>query len=981
MSTTSSEQTSAPRPRVIERWFPCAEVSAVSGTGWGSSNSETMLMSWFAKRPLAQARAAVLCSLLPWPEDPADQARVQAVLREALGVCQDASWYACAVEACDKVDCSRASHMKEAHRPHKHDIVDCAKKDKTGGYDAARTDVLRLLGDAYPDRPAEILDPFAGRGLIPLEAARYQQQAHAIDYSPVATLASRLLIDWPFRDWSSEPELPFDPPGEQTRAFNPTDPLRLVHDIATVNAEVQRRIEGELDEFYPDNEHGEKPWGYLWAQIIRCDGCGREFPLYGSNALRWPDLKKRDLGCSFEVHPLDNMWDVVVVEGQTSQPPTMRARSTKRGKLAWCPYRDCGHAHEKAEHKRLAHEDFCRVEMLVVCDIDSAGRTFRSPTEVDLKANEKAADRLTSLQVNGLPGRPDEGVPIGTDAVVAGLYGAKTFGDLSVDRQNLLHATIAQAIHDIATEMLYHGHSSEYAKALAGYCGAGFARKVKFSTRGARLRLQGGACSDVFTNESSIAFNYDFLEVGIYPGPGSWESVTRSVPAALKQTLSTTGRHANVQRGSALNLPFRDGSLDAVATDPPYGMYIDYSDTSDLFYVWLKRSLSGINTDFAMTAHPKGIQEKTDEIITKRSYKNLGDHRTPEFYRSSIARAFAECRRVVHDDGVVSIVFGHGDPDVWRELLDAISAGGLILTGAWPATTEKGGQAGSANITTTLTLACRPAPSNRPDGRVAEVDAEMRRVIKDRVEWVWSPSGLSYVDQKMAAAGPALEVVGRYARILDKKGQPVDLTRYLPLARQAVTEAHNLSFDTLPLDTFDQKTRFALEWVRSFGRKVQPSSEARWQRLAADLEEPDTAGVLQDVSKGARLTTSKEAKVEPVEGMPLFEVALAAAAGWRDGTLAAAATAIREAGVQPDDPHFWACINALSKNLPETDEDGTAWTSMVRNREGLAAGVANAEAAIRAAAAQHEREAKAAQQSPQLFEDPNSLFGQEGNGA
>ena len=984
----SSERTSPPRPRIIERWFPCAEVSAASGSGWGSSNSETLLMSWFAKRPLAQSRAAVLGSLLPWPEDPTEQERVQAILREALGVCQDPSWYACGVDDCEKLDCAKPRHMQEANRPHKHGIVDCAKKDKSGGYDAARTDVLRLFQNAYPDRPAEMLDPFAGRGLIPVEAARYGQQAHAIDYSPVATLASRLLIDWPFRDWSNEPELPFDPPGDQARAFDPTDPQRLVHDIATVQAEVQRRIEKELAEFYPDNEHGEKPWAYLWAQVIPCDGCGREFPMYGANLLHGPDARVHPSGVSFEFHPIRDTWEIRVVEGQTDQLPTMRARGSKRGKLAWCPYADCAHAHELKEHKRLVMANYHRLEMLVVADLHGTGKTFRTPTAHDLKAVQRASEVLAETSVNNLPGRPDEPIPLANSATIRALvYGARTYGDLSVDRQNLLHAAISQAISDIADEVTDAGCSQEYAAALAGYCGTVLTRKLKLSTRGARLtaRTAGKTArsylGDIFVNESSIAFNYDSLESGSGSGPGTWSSVA-SVPSALLQLTATDGRPAHVQRSSALSMPMREGMMDAVVTDPPYEMMIDYSDASDLFYVWLKRALAGINPDFAMTAHPNGLQEKAEELIVKKNYETKGakEHRTPEFYKSNIAKAFAECRRVVHDDGVVTIVFGHGDPDAWRALLDAISEAGLVLTGAWPANTEKGGQAGSANIQTTLTLACRPAPTNRPDGRVAEVDAEMRRVIAERVREVWNPSGLSYVDQKMAAAGPALEVVGRYARILDKKGQPVDLTRYLPLARQAVTEAHNLSFDTLPLDTFDQKTRFALEWVRSFGRKVQASSEARWQRLAADLEEPDTAGVLHDVAKGVRLITSKEAKVEPVEGMALFEVALAAAAAWRTGTLADAATAIRESGVQPDDPHFWACINALSKNLPETDEDGTVWTSMVRNREGLAAGIANAEAAVRAASAQQEREAKVAQQSPQLFEDPNSLFGQEGNG-
>lgn len=982
MTSTEFPRRSAPRPRVIERWFPCAEVSAASSSGWGSSNSETLLMSWFAKRPLAQSRAAVLCSLLPWPDDPDEQERVQAVIREALGTCQDPDWYACRQPDCDDVDCTRKTHMTERlpNNPHAYGIVDCARQDPNDGYDAARTDVLRLLHDAYPDRPAEMLDPFAGRGLIPIEAARYGQQAHAIDYSPVAVLASRLLIEWPFRDWSSEPELPFDPPNGQTSTFDKTNPQRLIRDIEIVQAEVQRRIETELDEYYPDNKHGEKPWGYLWAPVIPCDGCSREFPLYGSNILRKPNGKEGDVGASFELNadPNEGSWSVHVIDGLTEQLPTMYARPGTRGKLAWCPFEDCGHAHELPEHKRLVRQHYHNIEMMVVSDVVGNLKTFRKPTDEERQATARAQQALAAMTVNGLPGRPDERFLPASGVLIRGqVYGAETFGDLSVDRQNLLLATTARAIADMANEMQRAGLTTEYSSALAGYCGAILARRSKTSTRGCWIQQTRNTpkAAVIFVNETSIGFNHDFFETGLR-GPGTWESVA-VVPSALRVLAGTSGQSANVQRASALHLPHRDGELDAVVTDPPYQFMIAYSDVSDLFYVWLRRALGAINPDFAMTSHERGLQEKAEEIIVKQGFEgDPNEHRTTDFYNATIADAFAECRRVVHDDGIVSIVFGHGDPEAWHALLTAVSEADLVLTGAWPANTEKGGQAGSANINTTLTLACRPAPENRPDGRVAEVDAEMRRVMADRVHNVWGPSGLPYVDQKMAAAGPALEVVGGYERILDKTGQPVDLDRYLPLARQAVTDAHDLRFDSLPLETFDQKTRFALEWAKAYGRGVQAASEARWQRLAADLEEHETEGVLKDVSKGVRLVLSKEAGVTPVEGMPMFEVALAAASAWRQGSLADAAAAIRAAGVDLKDQHFWACINALSKSLRETDPDGTVWTSMVRNRDALAAGVANAEAAVQVA---QERAEQFSQRNPQLFEDPNSLFGKEGN--
>ena len=77
---------------MIERWFPCSEVSEAAGTGWGTGNSEASLFTWFAKRPLVQAKAAVLTSLLPWPEDPGEQRRLQDLVRRALTGYQSAQF-------------------------------------------------------------------------------------------------------------------------------------------------------------------------------------------------------------------------------------------------------------------------------------------------------------------------------------------------------------------------------------------------------------------------------------------------------------------------------------------------------------------------------------------------------------------------------------------------------------------------------------------------------------------------------------------------------------------------------------------------------------------------------------------------------------------------------------------------------------------------------------------------------------------------
>ena len=422
----------------------------------------------------------------------------------------------------------------------------------------------------------------------------------------------------------------------------------------------------------------------------------------------------------------------------------------------------------------------------------------------------------------GLPAVPDETIPDGNhDTVRPSKYGYRTYGELCNDRQTLGFVRLCRIIAEIGDQALQAGASAEYASALSGYASSVMVRRFRRATRGARLQTTGTPrVGDLFVNESSVGFGYDYFESGCGYGPGTWRSVGKDLLASLRRQLARPdGVAARVERGSALALPFTNGSLDAVVTDPPYNAMIDYTDASDLFFVWLKRALCATHPTFAITAHPAGVQEKAEEIIVKRGGTAMNDHRDRDFYNEKLTEALAEARRVTSPDGVVSIVFGHNDPDVWRGLLQIITDAGLVLTGTWPALTEKGGGAGSANIVTTMTLACRAAPPNRPDGRSNEVSAAVRKEVSERIR-LWEQAGLALPDQQMAAYGPAMEIVGKYGEILNNRAQPEDPEKFLLIARQEVEDAADIRIDGLPLGTFDARTRFALSWVRQHRRDV-----------------------------------------------------------------------------------------------------------------------------------------------------------------
>ena len=702
--------------RMIERWFPCAEVSEASASGWGSGKSEKAMFTWFAARPLAQAKAAVITSLLPWPTSKTEQERLQDLVRGSLR-----------------------------------------------GRDAEHNQLVKELAKHYPDA-ARLLDPFSGRAIIPLEAARLGAYAEGIDYSPVAVIAGRLLADYPLRDWDDEPDLPLS-----GYVRNPLED-RLLQDVEAVLDEVGTRYERAMRPFY-SKIGGKESWGSIWALTLPCQECNIRFPLVGSLILRYPNAKRRDLGQSFSlVGDVDSgTFRAIVHEGPPKQQPTRvvpagKSKYDAAGKVAVCLF--CNHPHSKTLQTRLAQEGMLRDALLLSADSDEVfGKAFRVPTEEEYATAEAAEKVLAAQEAFGdrLPALPDELIPADdTWTVQPIVYGATTYGDLCNARQTLGFIELARAISSLSVDLLEGGLSHDYATALSEYATSVMVRKFRRATRGVSLMAHKTGTvqtTDLFRHEGSITFSYDYFEAGLGDGPGTWRSLCKDTLAILRnQAARSAGRPANIVWGTATDIPHRSNSFDAVVTDPPYDSMIEYLDASDLFFVWMKRALSVVAPELQIVANDAGLQDKALEAIVRKNGGNAaGEHRNRAHYDASITKAFAEAARVVTGDGVVSIVFGHGDPDVWHRFLRSVAAADLVLTGSWPARTEARTGGGSANIVTTLTMACRRAPAERPVGKAHVVEAEVREEIKRRVP-TWDAAGLAPTDQLMASAGPAMEV-------------------------------------------------------------------------------------------------------------------------------------------------------------------------------------------------------------------------------
>ena len=752
--------------RMIERWFPCEEVSEHSARGWGTGFAEKSLFTWFASRPLAQAKAAVICSLLPWPDDPTEQERLKNLVREAMT-----------------------------------------------DYDAANAELRAELAKHFPDG-AKLCDPFSGRAMISLEAARLGVQAWGIDYSPVATLAGQLLADYPMRNWDDEPSLPFEGYEEHADKYF-TEP-RLLRDVRFVLDEVGRRYESAMGEFYPMVD-GKRPWGYVWAVTLPCTNCGNRFPLTGSLALRNPNPKKNDPGQSYRIvaDESSGAFGTEVHDGKPKAQPTLRKASGDRGKSGICPF--CDHTHHSETLKRMMRDGLKDDAMLAVADLDaSVGKRYRRPGSADLDTIARIDAELGAEESfgPGLEAVPREPIDPSLSRFIGPVnFGYRSWGELCNARQTLGFIRLSRIINKMSDKMSGAGVSVDYVSALVGYIASNLVRRMKYSTRAATLQVGRDCVGHIYYNDSGISHSFDYFETGCGEGPATWVSLSvHTVRSLRKQLVRARGHAASVQRGSATELTMPDAFIDSVVTDPPYDAMINYCDSSDLMYVWLKRALVTADPWFGMTTDSGGLQEKTHEAVIKFTTVDDPDHRTEAHYRQIITKAFQQARLKVKLEGVVSIVFGHGDPDAWVRVLTAIADAGLVLTGSWPCSTEKGGKQTGEYIDNTIMMACRSAAQERPVGDVRMVDEEIRAVIASRVPH-WTNDGLTDSDQRMAAIAPAMEVVGKYSEVRDFTGHPVPFEHFLGMAHRAVEEAADVRIDRFKLTDFDVRTRFALSWA------------------------------------------------------------------------------------------------------------------------------------------------------------------------
>jgi adenine-specific DNA methylase len=531
--------------------------------------------------------------------------------------------------------------------------------------------------------------------------------------------------------------------------------------------------------------------------------------------------------------------DVEIVGADGHPPDFDPEEGTVARARVRCPV--CGGIIDDDTTRRLFREGKASQRMMAVVlhHPKRKGKTYRLPTGRDLatyRAAEAALEKKCAQlrEAWGIEPVPDEPTPKGGGpgaerAFSVYKYGLTRWGDLFNPRQKLALITFADKVRQAHAHLLAQGAEPDFAKAVATYLALALDMMAVSCNSSCRWESTRELIADVFSRQA-LPMLWDYVELNPFSGgSGSWEKVFEYVsgvlahltriPPANPQPASPTIAH-----GTATALPWPENFFDAVLTDPPYYDNVPYSDLSDFFYVWLKRTLGDLYPDVFATP----LTPKSEEMVADAS-KAGGMENAMRRFEQMLTQAFSEIRRVLKPDGVAVIVFAHKTTAAWETVINALLDAGLYMTASWPIHTEMQARLRaqeSAALASSIYMVCRKRTTDQT-GEFGKVRREIEERIGRRLAQFWD-EGIRGADFFMSAIGPAVEVFGKYQRVEKLSGELVTVAELLEYVRKVVSEfALKRILQSAQLGGLDAPTRFYLLYRWTYNHARVPFDEVR----------------------------------------------------------------------------------------------------------------------------------------------------------
>jgi putative DNA methylase len=803
-----------PGRRLIEEWLPIAEIGIESvreRTPMTPFPAPNRLHVWWARRPLVASRAAILASLLPADAD-------RAKFLHLLGIHGDPVAAKAAVteakRSSQRVDNPYSYARAFSYTP---DADDCDWISTHTRQDGA---------------PIVVLDPTAGGGSIPFEALRLGYRPVANDLNPVAWFVLMATVRHPAV--FGQPVL--DRYNQFARQY-----------VSRIKAAVSR--------FYPiDPDCSCQDATYLWARTITCPYCGGLIPLSpnwrlssdGTGVRLIPSTQTRR--CSFEI--------VKTVDDQSP--------GTVKGGNGLCPYPDCGRVidsdniKEQAQAGNMGDQLYAVVyKQTLVVGQTKAGkpktksvRRFRAPRpedDVSEQVSSALNDKMPEWEARNIV--PDEAYQSGTNDERPLHYGMPLWRDMFSPRQRLGHCTSIEVFHDLVDELRREnaGDVTDLDRAALTYVAIAIDKLLNYNARMVRWHANREVVAGVF-DRHDFSFKWSYAEMAPTVAGLGYDWAIDSTGKALEELIEMTsgsgmfGKQRDkatitITNGSGDSLALEDASVDCVVMDPPYYDNVMYAELADFFYVWLKRTVGLLYPEqFASY-----LTDKDREAIANpakfKGQKGGAKNLAGKDYQHRMQAIFAECRRVLKPDGVMTVMFTHKASGAWDALASGLVEAGFVITASWPVNTEAEGSLHikeKSAAKSTIFLVCRPQ-EQRTTGDDAnyweDVEPKVAAVVRERVQ-EFQDAGIGGVDLYLACFGPALQVFSEHWPL--KRGRPAQQPKDVKLAAGEEWDPYAVR----PEDALDASRREVKQWrlskLASMQRQHHLDPLTEWYVLAWD---------------------------------------------------------------------------------------------------------------------------------------------------
>lgn len=781
--------------KLIEVALPLEKINAESAREKSIRHGHpSTLHLWWARRPLAAARAVIWSSLV---DDPSSHP-------EKFPTEEDQN--------------------NERQRLFKilEQLVVWENSNNEAVLSAAKKEIMR----STDGNPPALLDPFAGGGAIPLEAQRLGLEAHAHDLNPVAVMINRSMIDIPSRFIN----MPAVNSNNRISKFdNSWNGLKgLSSDVKYYGEWLKKEAYIRIGHLYPyvasdfDQNNKMPVISWIWARTVRCPNptCKCEFPLTSSFVLS----KKKGHEAWIEPIASGDKYRYRIHHGKYSKETLC---GTKKGKKALfcCPKCKVGvvngdYIDKEANQGNLGHS------LMAIVAEGKKGRQYFEPDRVSIDIIKTVNEYYDEKDIAD---KVPHASCLGTFAsnAMGRRYGFYEFKDYFTKRQQIAIVTFNELIKEvrykIEAEAVIAKYKNDgislnsggngakaYSEAVALYLTFALNKAINMWSSLVGWMNDRGAFRETFARQA-IPMVWDYAEANPFSNSAGNFSM-------FVERCADTISYLPVFDKSGIAIQFdaqKDCGLSKimVSTDPPYYGNIDYSDLSDFFYVWMRETQKSVFPELFNTM----LVPKSEELIAN-PYRYGGDSEKAKlFFEDGM---FNTCKLINHyscEDIPVTIYYAYKQSDSindekvnsgWETMLNAIIKSGFTITGTWPVRTESTGRSiaqGTNALSSSIVLVCRKRPKNALQTTRRNLINIIRRELQPALKRL-QESNIAPVDLAQSAIGPGMGVFSRYKCVLESDGSIMTVRDAL----QLINEEIDLYFNE-QVGNMDAASRFCID--------------------------------------------------------------------------------------------------------------------------------------------------------------------------